>query len=170
MPSTSPPRAEDPAAPASTFLKLVLLTNLVARPFARLHERAHGLRLSEWRILRALCLRPGHATAGVVGEELGMDKMAASRAVRALESRGRLTRSPDPRDGRRIVLEPTEAGRALFALIEPTSRDREAALLETLSPEERAVLDDLLDRLVDRARALPEPQGAAPQLNGDDGL
>lgn len=169
MQPTPPPRPEDPAAPASTFLKLVLLANLVARPFARLHERAHGLRLSEWRILRSLCLRPGLATAGVVGDELGMDKMAASRAVRALEARGRLTRSPDPRDGRRIVLEPTEAGRALFALIEPTSQEREAALLESLSPEERAVLDDLLDRLVNRARALPEPQGAEADMTGDDG-
>ncbi|WP_376099377.1 MarR family winged helix-turn-helix transcriptional regulator [Roseomonas sp. CCTCC AB2023176] len=145
------------AAGGSTFFQFVLLVNLVARPFARVHERVHGLRLAEWRVLRALSLASGPITAGVLGEALGMDKMAVSRAVRALEARARLHRRPDPEDGRRIALEITPEGRTLVARIEPSGREREAALLAALTEEERATLDALLDRLVARARALPDP-------------
>jgi DNA-binding MarR family transcriptional regulator len=141
----------------TTFFKFVLLVNLVARPFGRLHERTNDLKLPEWRVLRALYFAPGPITAGVLGEVLGMDKMAVSRAVRALELRGRLHRGPDPADGRRIALTITAEGRDLVARIEPSGRAREAALLATLSEAERALLDGLLDRLVAQARSLPDP-------------
>ena len=154
--------AGPPGGPASTFFKAVLLVNLVARPFERVHERAHDLRLAEWRVLRALSLAPGPLTAGVLGDALGMDKMAVSRAVRALEAKGRLHRRPDPVDGRRIALGITAGGRALIDRIEPSGREREAALLEALTPAERATLDALLDRLVARARTLPEPDAPEP--------
>lgn len=154
----SPPQnAAVTPEPGSTFFKFVLLVNLVARPFARVHERAHGLRLAEWRVLRALAARPRGATAGELGEELGMDKMAVSRAVRALEAAGRLVRRPDPRDARRMTLVASDAGRALVDAIEPQGRAREAALLAELADAERTALDALLDRLVRRARALPDP-------------
>lgn len=152
-----PSRTARPATGGATFFKFVLLVNLVARPFARVHERAHGLRLTEWRVLRALALAPGPVTAGVLGDALGLDKMAASRAVRALETRGRLQRRPDPEDGRRIALAITDDGRALVARIEPSGREREAALLAALTDDERTALDALMDRLVARARELPDP-------------
>lgn len=166
-PLAPPPRGGDDAAvppdpAASTFFKAVLLVNLVARPFGRVHERAHGLRLAEWRVLRTLSLAPGPVVAGVVGEVLGMDKMTVSRAVRALEARGRIHRRPDPADGRRIVLGITAEGRALVARIEPSGREREAALLDALTPAERATFDALLDRLVARARTLPDPPVIPP--------
>ncbi len=149
------------AAPAgageTTFFKFVLLVNLVARPFARLHERADALPLAEWRVLRTLAFAPGPITASMLGDRLGMDKMAVSRAVRGLEARGRLHRGPDPADGRRIALSITPAGRALVARIEPSGQAREAALLAALSEAERATLDGLLDRLVAQARGLPDP-------------
>ncbi len=163
-PQPTPP--SPPGEPGSTFFKLVLLVNLVARPFARVHERAHGLRLAEWRVLRALAARPAGATAGELGEALGMDKMAVSRAVRALEAAGRLARRPDPRDRRCIALSATGAGRALVGTIEPQGRAREAALLAELTDAERAALDALLDRLVRRARALPEDPDAGTCQEG----
>ncbi|HZF74702.1 MAG TPA: MarR family winged helix-turn-helix transcriptional regulator [Acetobacteraceae bacterium] len=162
MPPASPPHRPDrPKARAAraggeTFFKFVLLVNLVARPFAREHEREHGIRLTEWRVLRVLSAAPRSATAGEIGDALGMDKMAVSRAVRALEARGRLRRQPSPEDRRRIALEITRAGRDLVAAIEPSGRAREAALVSVLDEEERATLDALLDRLLAQARALPE--------------
>ncbi|WP_207191479.1 MarR family transcriptional regulator [Paracraurococcus ruber] len=138
-----------------TFFRFVLLVNLVARPFAREHEREHGIRLTEWRVLRVLAAARGLATAGEIGDALGMDKMAVSRAVRSLEAHGRLCRRPSPEDGRRIMLEITQAGRDLVAAIEPSGKAREAALLSALDEGERETLDALLDRLIARARALP---------------
>lgn len=159
MPPASPPRppgrpkARAARAGGETFFKFVLLVNLVARPFAREHQREHGIRLADWRVLRVLAATHGPATAGKIGDALGMDKMAVSRAVRSLEARGRLCRMPSPEDGRQITLEITQTGRDLVAAIEPAGRAREAALLSVLGEEERATLDALLDRLL--ARALP---------------
>lgn len=149
-------KATSAATEGGAFFKFVLLVNLVARPFAGLHERTHGIRLTEWRVLRALAFAPGPTSAGLVGEALGLDKMAASRAVRALQAQGRLRRRPDPTDGRRIAVEITRKGRDLVAQIEPSGRAREAALLEVLTETERATLDALMDRLIARARVLPD--------------
>jgi len=163
MPPASPPK-RPPGRPKAhavraggTFHSFVLLVNLVARPFARQHEREHGIRLAEWRVLRVLAAVTTRATAGEIGEALGMDKMAVSRALRSLEARGRLRRMPSAEDGRQIALEITQAGRALVAAIEPSGRLREAALLSVLDEAERATLDALLDRLLAQARALPGP-------------
>lgn len=138
----------------SLFFKLVLIVNLTAGPFSRGPQRTHGLTLTEWRVLRTLALAPGLAAADVA-ERLGLDKMAISRAVRALEEAGRVERRTTEQDNRRSAIFLTEAGTALHAAIDPGGRAREAELLGDLSAAERETLGRLLDRLIVRARALP---------------
>jgi DNA-binding MarR family transcriptional regulator len=138
----------------SPFLKLLLLVNLTARPFARRYEKQHRLALAEWRVMLVLAEAPG-LSAAEVAERLGLDKMAASRAVRGLERQGRLHRQVDPRDGRRWALYLSVAGRALFRKIAPSAIRREAALFGILTTSDRAKLEKILDRLVASARRLP---------------
>ncbi len=140
----------------STFFRLLQLVNLTAKPFARLHERRHRISLTEWRVLLGLADQPG-ISAAEIGELLGLDKMAISRAVRALETQGRLERTPDPNDARRASLRLTEAGSALHREIMPSAVAREAEMFSVLCPAERAQLDALLDRLLTQARALTPP-------------
>jgi len=139
----------------SAFFKLVLIVNLMARPFGRLRPQAQGLSLTEWRTLHAVAVEPGLAAAELTGR-LGLDKMAVSRAVRALEAAGRLRREASGDDARRSALHLTAAGEALHAAIAPGGMAREAELLAGLNPVERAELNRLLDLLVRRARTLPE--------------
>ncbi len=138
----------------SLFFKLVLIVNLTAGPFSRGPQRTHGLTLTEWRVLRTLALTPGLAAADVA-ERLGLDKMAISRAVRALETAGRLKRRPLSSDARRATLFLTKHGTALHAAVDPGGRAREAELLSDLSKSERVELARLLNRLIVRARGLP---------------
>jgi DNA-binding MarR family transcriptional regulator len=138
----------------SPFLKLLLLVNLTARPFARRYEKQHRLALPEWRVMLLVAESPGLSSAKIT-EMLGLDKMAVSRAVRGLERRGRLERRIDPRDGRRWALHLSAAGRALFRKIAPSAIAREAALFDALTSSERARLEAILDRLVASARRLP---------------
>lgn len=144
-----------PPPEQSTFFKLVLIVNLVARPFSRLLQPAHGLSLTEWRTLHAVAVKPGVAAAELTGR-LGLEKMAISRAVRALEAAGRLRREVSGDDARRSALRLTPAGETLHAALAPGGMAREAELLAGLSLAERAELDRLLDLLVRRARTLPE--------------
>lgn len=136
----------------STFFKLVLIVNLTARPFGRVHQGAHGLSLTEWRALHAVAVEPG-ITAATLARRLGLDKMAVSRAVRALEAQDRLRRDTGTRRGALCL---TRTGEALHAAIVPGGRAREAELLRDLNPAERAELNRLLDLLVGRARTLSD--------------
>ena len=133
----------------STFFKLVLIVNLMARPYGRLHRRAHGLSLTEWRTLHAVAVEPG-VSATTLGERLGLDKMAISRALRRLETGGRLRRQARP-----SALHLTPEGETLHAAIAPGGMVRESALLAGLDAQERQELNRMLDVLLERARALP---------------
>ena len=144
-------RAADPSE-RPTFFKLLQLVSLAGRPFARLHGAEHKLSLTEWRVVLGLASRPG-MSATEVGEMLGLDKMAISRAVRALERHERLDRRIDPRDARRIALHLTESGWSLHDEITPAARGREIEMFRPLSAAERMMFDALLDRLVAHAGA-----------------
>lgn len=154
--------------PLSLFFRLLLVVNLTARAFAARYGRKHRIALTEWRVLHALAL--GHRSAGALVEALGLDKMAISRAVRGLEAMGRLVRRPDPRDGRRDVLEITKAGLALHDEIAREGATREAMLVGALSPDDLARLHRILDALTDAARALPggDPDGGGDAHGGGD--
>ena len=80
----------------SAFLKLLVLVNLTARPFGRLYARRYKITLAEWRVMFTVAGRPG-AAASEIAEMLGLDKMAVSRAIRALERSGNLKRTTDGR-------------------------------------------------------------------------
>jgi DNA-binding MarR family transcriptional regulator len=73
-----------------------------------------------------------------------------TRVVVALESRGLVTRTPHPTDGRQVIIDLTPAADALLS---DEARAREAWLsgqLQQLSSEERAILRDaavLMDKL-----------------------
>jgi DNA-binding MarR family transcriptional regulator len=140
----------------SAFLKLLVLVNLTARPFGRLYARRHRITLAEWRVMFTLAARPGVAAAEIA-DTLGLDKMAVSRAIRALERSGYLKRTTDNKDQRRAVLGLTPSGRHVFNQIAPGALEREAALFGVLDPKERRAFIATLDKLIAHVRTLPEP-------------
>ncbi len=76
-----------------------------------------------------------------------MDKIAVSRAATALIERGLVAADDNPSDRRSHFLSLTDDGRALYAEIAPVALATEAALLESLSADERAALESLLRRI-----------------------
>jgi DNA-binding MarR family transcriptional regulator len=140
----------------SPFFQILLLVNLIARPFARLYADRYDISVAEWRLMLVLARRPS-LTANDLCDMLGLDKMAISRAVRSLEKHGRLARAADPADLRRFTLSLTPDGLALYHVIAPSGHERQEALLSALQPTERAALDAILEKLVARARSMPDP-------------
>jgi DNA-binding MarR family transcriptional regulator len=132
-------------------------------------DLAHDLRVAVGRVIRRLRAEPGpampqltvlgrldrHGPASVselaAGERMRPQSMA--QTVRDLEGAGLVTRRPDPDDGRRALVELTDAG--LHALRRSRAH-REGWLAETLERDfddrERELLRDavaLLDRIAD---------------------
>ena len=58
--------------------------------------------------------RGGPATPGALAKQEQISPQSMGTTLAALEGRGLVVRQPDPRDGRRVVLSLTEAGRQLL--------------------------------------------------------
>ena len=136
----------------SIFFKLVRVVNLTARPFSESIGKAHHLSLNEWRVLLVLANHPR-----VVGSEVaaltGLDKMTVSRAIAALERRGRVVRKVDATDRRRMLLRLSAAGERLYERIGVPAKAREKSLFRGIGNVDQARLGRLLDRLIDNLRA-----------------
>jgi DNA-binding MarR family transcriptional regulator len=125
----------------------------VSTAIAGAYRRRFSLSIPEWRVLAVLSRYPGLA-AREVAERTRMDPVAVSRAVGRLLRDGRLRRSRAPADRRRSVLEVSPKGAAVHDRIAPLALRYERALVEALSPAERAMLDRVLSRLTERAGVL----------------
>lgn len=113
----------------------------------------YGLSVSEWRTMAVL--GPNQAlSAGEIVARSSMDKVNVSRAIKKLRASGLLKRDIDGDDRRRAVLRLTDEGVAVFRTLVPLVQQREAALLEGLTAEERESLLRLMERVSRNAAAL----------------
>ncbi|MGH3170734.1 MAG: MarR family winged helix-turn-helix transcriptional regulator [Trebonia sp.] len=73
---------------------------------------------------------------------------AMTNRLRRLEADGLIRRVPDPGDGRGLLVELTEKGRALVDEVAPVHVDNERAMLAALTPAEQQRFVDLLRKLL----------------------
>lgn len=126
--------------------RLSVLAARVAQKLARQYEEALGLQLPEARVMAVLgSVKP--ISSNAVVEHTSMDKATVSRAVARLIRLGLLTRKPDPRDRRLIILRFTAKGRRAHAKLSRLALGWEAWFLAELSTTDRKRLDDVLARL-----------------------
>lgn len=137
--------------------RLAVLASAVSHSVAAVYAERFDLSREQWRVLAALAQGDGVNATGI-GAVTTLDKMAVSRAVGGLETRGLLRREIDAGDRRNRILRLTPAGRAMFRRIAPMAQAREAFLLEALDDHERRVLDRAIEKLTAQARRL-EAQG-----------
>jgi DNA-binding MarR family transcriptional regulator len=86
-----------------------------------------------------------------------MDKVAVSRAVTKLIKNGRIDREFADADKRRSILNLSEEGKKLHDEIAELALGFERDLLEGLSPEELEQLNQIMERLMARARLIGNP-------------
>lgn len=123
---------------------------------ARALRRRFGTAMSEWditpgqaRALRVLC-EAGALRLSALADELRIAPRSATEVVDALQSRGLVTRQPDPGDRRATSVVPTSEGRRVSALLDQTRTTQAEQLLAPLSAADRAELDRILRLLVEQ--------------------
>ena len=141
--------------------RLATLQAAVSDCVGRLYHRRFALSHREWRVLATLAEFPGWS-AREVAEHASLEKMPVSRAVSRLTARGLLTQAPDRRDGRVQRLWLTDEGERLYRRIVPLVLALEEALLEALTPAERAQLEALMDKLLARTAELSARDDLSP--------
>jgi DNA-binding MarR family transcriptional regulator len=112
----------------------------IARLSRRLRRQgSHSLTITQYAALAAVN-QHSSMTPRDLAEHEKVQPPSMTRVIAALEERGLLERSAHPTDGRQVVLNATDQGRAL---VREERRRKEAWLsqrLRELTPEERAIL------------------------------
>ncbi|MET0374428.1 MAG: MarR family winged helix-turn-helix transcriptional regulator [Rhizorhabdus sp.] len=126
--------------------RLSVTSNLVSDSIARAYESLFGLTIPEWRLV-AVIAETGGITQQAIGAKTLMDKVTVSRAAIALVGRGLLARRDNPEDRRSHLLELTDAGRDLYAVVAPKALDLESRIFAAFDPQEVAQFVAMLRRI-----------------------
>ncbi|MDZ7600426.1 MAG: MarR family transcriptional regulator, partial [Hoeflea sp.] len=111
--------------------RLARAAEQVSRQFALLYRDRHGMTRPEWRTLATIG-QFRKITATAIGQHSSMHKTKVSRAIKALEERGWITRQPDATDRRIEHLELTRDGRTHYMELVQLARLYEARLKAAL--------------------------------------
>jgi DNA-binding MarR family transcriptional regulator len=114
-----------------------------------------GLASGEWELLHSLRRQgpPWRAASSALATDLLLSASALTNRVDQLEKRGLVRRVADPGDRRRVLVEPTDEGMALYQRTMAEQGRFERELVEALPVERRSELNDLLRQLLHAVEA-----------------
>jgi DNA-binding MarR family transcriptional regulator len=114
--------------------RLAILSHTVSTSIAQAYDQRFGLTIPEWRVIAILGRFPG-LSAVEVAERTMMDKVAVSRAILNL----------------------SEEGRKVHDEIAPLALGIEDDLLHGLTDDQIRTLNEIIERLLARARLIGAP-------------
>jgi DNA-binding MarR family transcriptional regulator len=174
MSQDSAQRAPEPAAAATTstttlkldeFLpyRLNVCSALVTQALSRIYAARYKIGVPEWRVLVTLG-EFGNMTAKAIGHHSHMHKTKVSRAVALLERRKLVSRKANRDDLREAFLSLTPAGRDVYDELAPAALEFVRQLMETVDPADRAALNRVVNKLIERSAQLSVGVATAPAL------
>ncbi|MEZ2720895.1 MarR family winged helix-turn-helix transcriptional regulator [Paenalcaligenes hominis] len=125
---------------------LTFIANKLSSGSSQLYRERFNIGIVEWRVLSMLVVE-SHIPAQRVCQVIGLDKSAVSKSVQTLQTAGYIQSEPDKKDARKQCLSLTAEGYRLHDEIFEIAQERERRLLKTLTPEEREIFVDILNRL-----------------------
>ncbi|WP_217213892.1 MarR family winged helix-turn-helix transcriptional regulator [Streptomyces sp. AC550_RSS872] len=138
----------DPDGPLAE--QLLRFTRRVHRIQKRhLLERDLGVTPAQSRLLRTLAHYDSPPRMADLAERLEVVPRAVTTLVDGLEASGKVRRVPDPTNRRVIRIELTDDGRGALRELHGARRSAAEEILAPLTDEQRSVLGELLDTLID---------------------
>ena len=135
--------------------RLSVTSNLVSDTIARTYEALYGLSIPQWRLIAVTAEKSG-VTQQAIGLQIRMDKVTVSRAAIALVERGLLRRIANAEDRRSHLLELTDAGRDLSAVVAPKALELERRIFSQFDRDEVATFTAMLQRIETIALSLED--------------
>ena len=93
--------------------------------------------------------RAGRVTASELTRSIGVDSTAVTRMIDRLEAKGLVSRSKDPDDGRRHIIELTTAARRVMPKLSRKAHKVEGSFEEGIAPEDIATFHSVLMRMLE---------------------
>lgn len=134
--------------------------NRITRCLAFYRSQLYPGKLSSTQhsLVLAICRHPG-CSQEEVATRVGLDKSTITRALAGLEERGYLTRTPNPKDKRELLVDPTEKMREAFPVVDSILNSWYTHLTDGVSEDELAVFHSVLLRIEKNARAIAANNG-----------
>ena len=142
------PGPEDQILRLEDFLpyRLSVSSNKISRFFADIYQDKFALSITQWRIMAVLGESPG-CSADQVSAKTQIEKSMLSRAINKLLERKLLKREFSDTDKRRSILSLTHIGLDVYNEIVPLSYQYEKQLMRCFNQAEKALFEQLLDKL-----------------------
>ena len=102
-------------------------------------------------LVLAICRSPG-SSQDELAKDLCLNKSTITRALSLLEEKGYVTRSPDPSDKRRTLVEPTEKMLSVLPEVRRITDEWNSSLAEGISEEDLVVFKSVLQKMEQNAR------------------
>lgn len=122
------------------------LANSYVGPLLKIVESRHGLTRPEWIVIFCLSQHQD-LNAQQISDVTGRAKSSISHAIIMMEKKKLLQRLPDPIDGRRQVLQLTQAGKNAYEDLVTIFVKREQEMLSCLTKAEQQSLRKLMVKL-----------------------
>jgi DNA-binding MarR family transcriptional regulator len=154
-------RRKDPgfALDRTVTHRLHTLNKLTDQATQLAYTEATGLPLSDARCLGAIgAFAP--LSVNELARRSNLDKGQASRAAQSLVEQGLVRKEASPDDARSVVLSLTREGTRAWQRVMDVIARRNEQITACLSDAERAVLAELLDKLLAHAHQLAGADGA----------
>lgn len=151
------PADNGPALRLEEFLpyRLNLCASQVSTALSKIYAERHGLGMPEWRVIVVLG-EFGSMTAKSVGERGQMHKTKVSRAVAVLERRKFVVRRANVADLREAFLSLTPEGRAVYDDLAPRALEFASRLIASIDPCDRDAFCRVLKQLSERSGAVAD--------------
>jgi len=143
----------DAAAVSTLTFKLIVLMNLVVKPFNSTFGVDNNLSLPEWRCMMWLAAHPD-ASGQDTANGTGMDRMHVSRSLRSMEAKDYTTRHPGRDDRKKWEWSLTPGGWEVYDRIIASALDRDGVLTQSLDADERALVSRFLDSATATLRSI----------------
>ena len=133
--------------PISDAWRFTLWSNYYTEPCFSVMSRDFDVGRDEFNVMSCLSSY-GPMAAKTICEVTGRPKNSISRAVTRLSERKMIRRKINPLDRRESSLMLNESGRKLYERVLPVAIERQSTMLSGLSSSERALLDQVLNKLM----------------------
>jgi DNA-binding MarR family transcriptional regulator len=148
-----------------TAYRFSILAARQTRCLSEMYAQIFGLPVSQWKVLPIIGYY-GPMSAKEVGERSSLEPEKVTRAVDRLVVRGLVTRRPDAKDRRRVVLSLAGKGKQVFEQSEQLRAIIEEKFLAVLQAKERLAFHRILDKLESHAMVMFDGKQAWRRIVG----
>jgi DNA-binding MarR family transcriptional regulator len=146
------------------ILHIHRLSRSILRTSTAQYMHAFGLGVPQVQILNALGAH-GTLASKEIANHTAMNKALVSRSLSELTRLGYTTISADIADARRSLWKLTAKGEGFVTAFRPLRLSRRAKLLKVLTPDERALLVEFIDKLFVSSEEMGRQEAAARRIH-----